>query len=74
MSAINSPVILSTPAEVLAALRKAEAFVDAELKVRHDSYESPGEMEADEVADIAEAEDLLKLLRAAIRKVSGGCE
>jgi hypothetical protein len=74
MSGTKDPVILSTPAEVLAALHKVEAFVDAELAVRVNSFGEPAGREEDEAADIADAEQTLALIRGAIAKIGGGCE
>lgn len=69
----QNPPVISTPDELLAALRKAEEFVESELGVRQSSY-GPNPENEDEAADVADAEDTLKLLRAAIAKVGGGCE
>ena len=67
---MSAPIVISAPSEVLNALRAAEVFVEAELMVRHDSYDCPpGQMSADETADIAEAEETLVLIRAAIAKI-----
>lgn len=67
-----NPEVISTAAELLATLRKAESFVMTELEVRRLSYApSPDE---DQAEDIADAENTLKLIRAAIAKVGSGCD